>query len=91
MPMQLGIKNLINRISTINKAKAVSDEKLSETYWKVFSAATFFLLLLILYQTTLTIDALITFRVIDNFVHGYGLRWNIAERVQAYTNPLWML
>ena len=89
--MQLGIKNLINRISTINKAKAVSDEKLSETYWKVFSAATFFLLLLILYQTTLTIDALITFRVIDNFVHGYGLRWNIAERVQAYTNPLWML
>ena len=36
-------------------------------------------------------DAYITFRVVDNFVNGYGLRWNIAERVQAYTHPLWML
>ena len=36
-------------------------------------------------------DAFITFRVVDNFVHGYGLRWNVFERVQSYTNPLWML
>ena len=35
-------------------------------------------------------DAYITLRTIDNFVHGFGLRWNIAERVQAYTHPLWM-
>lgn len=35
-------------------------------------------------------DAYITFRVVDNFVNGYGLRWNLAERVQAYTNPLWL-
>jgi arabinofuranosyltransferase len=35
-------------------------------------------------------DAFITFRVVDNFVNGYGLRWNVAERVQVYTNPLWM-
>jgi arabinofuranosyltransferase len=35
-------------------------------------------------------DAYITFRTIDNFIHGYGLRWNVAERVQAYTHPLWM-
>jgi arabinofuranosyltransferase len=35
-------------------------------------------------------DAYITFRVVDNFVNGYGLRWNIDERVQAYTHPLWM-
>ncbi|MCX6552082.1 MAG: hypothetical protein NTY02_13965, partial [Acidobacteria bacterium] len=35
-------------------------------------------------------DAYITFRVSDNLIHGYGLRWNVAERVQAYTNPLWM-
>ncbi len=38
-----------------------------------------------------TADAFITFRVVDNFVHGDGLRWNIAERVQVYTHPLWML
>src|SRR5262245_28918127 len=36
-------------------------------------------------------DAYITLRTVDNFVHGYGLRWNIDERVQVYTHPLWML
>jgi arabinofuranosyltransferase len=36
-------------------------------------------------------DAYITLRTVDNFVHGHGLRWNVAERVQAYTHPLWML
>jgi arabinofuranosyltransferase len=35
-------------------------------------------------------DVYITLRTVDNFVHGYGLRWNIAERVQSYTHPLWM-
>ena len=32
-----------------------------------------------------------TFRTVDNFVHGYGLIWNVSMRVQAYSNPLWML
>jgi len=36
-------------------------------------------------------DAFITFRTLDNLFHGYGLTWNITERVQAYTHPLWML
>jgi arabinofuranosyltransferase len=36
-------------------------------------------------------DAFITFRVIDNALHGWGLRWNVAERVQVYTHPLWLL
>jgi arabinofuranosyltransferase len=36
-------------------------------------------------------DAFITFRTVDNFVNGYGLTWNPVERVQGYTNPLWML
>jgi arabinofuranosyltransferase len=35
-------------------------------------------------------DAYITFRTVDNFLNGYGLRWNVANRVQAYTHPLWM-
>jgi len=33
-------------------------------------------------------DAYITFRTIDNLVHGYGLRWNVDERVQAFTHPV---
>lgn len=36
-------------------------------------------------------DAYITFRVIENFFAGYGLRWNTHERVQVYTHPLWLL
>ncbi len=36
-------------------------------------------------------DAFITFRVIDNWANGYGLRWNVVERVQVFTHPLWML
>ena len=35
-------------------------------------------------------DAYITFRVVDNAVAGLGLTWNPAERVQAYTHPLWL-
>lgn len=35
-------------------------------------------------------DAYITFRTVENFVTGFGLTWNPAERVQAYTHPLWM-
>lgn len=34
-------------------------------------------------------DAFITFRVIDNVLHGLGPVWNPGERVQAYTHPLW--
>ena len=36
-------------------------------------------------------DAFITLRVVRNLLHGYGLRWNGAERVQAFTNPLWLM
>jgi arabinofuranosyltransferase len=36
-------------------------------------------------------DAFITFRVVNNALDGYGLRWNAAERVQTYTHPLWMV
>jgi arabinofuranosyltransferase len=35
-------------------------------------------------------DAYITYRTVDNFINGYGLRWNPAERVQTYTHPLWL-
>jgi len=35
-------------------------------------------------------DAYITMRTVDNFTHGYGLVYNIGERVQSYTHPLWL-
>ena len=36
-------------------------------------------------------DAYITLRTVDNFVNGFGLRWNVVERVQAFTHPAWLM
>ncbi len=36
-------------------------------------------------------DALITLRTVLNVTHGYGLVYNITERVQTFTHPLWVL
>lgn len=47
-------------------------------------------LLTILRTAWISDDAMITMRTVLNFEHGYGLRFNIDERVQAYTHPLWM-
>ncbi|NTV62034.1 MAG: hypothetical protein HGA65_00655 [Oscillochloris sp.] len=49
------------------------------------------LLLLSLKNAWFSDDGLITFRTVINVVNGYGLTWNIDERVQVYTHPLWML
>ena len=55
----------------------------------VFSFVVFIYILFI--NAWVVDDAYITFRTVDNFLHGYGLRWNVDERVQVYTHPLWML
>lgn len=36
-------------------------------------------------------DIYITFRTVEQFWAGNGLVWNLGERVQAYTHPLWLL
>jgi arabinofuranosyltransferase len=36
-------------------------------------------------------DSYIAWRAMDNLVHGRGFRWNLYDRVQVYTNPLWVL
>jgi len=35
-------------------------------------------------------DAFIFFKYVDNFVNGHGLVFNIGERVEGYTAPLWV-
>ncbi len=54
------------------------------------AAALLFYLVVVVRRAWLGDDAYITFRTVDNFVNGYGLTWNIDERVQAYTHALWM-
>lgn len=45
---------------------------------------------LIVYTAWVSDDAFITFRSIENWIHGYGLAFNIGERVQTFTHPLWL-
>jgi hypothetical protein len=35
-------------------------------------------------------DAMISMRYAYNLAHGNGLVWNLGERVQGFTNPLWV-
>jgi arabinofuranosyltransferase len=44
----------------------------------------------VVWRAWVTDDAFITLRTVDNALNGHGLRWNVVERVQAYTHPLWM-
>lgn len=61
----------------------------SDIYWLV--AALSLVGIVLLRTAWLAEDAFITFRTVDNWVNGYGLTWNVAERVQTYSHPLWML
>lgn len=64
--------------------------RLSENRIAVWLSVTIFAVVL-LRTAWLCDDAYITLRTIDNFVHGLGLTWNAAERVQTFTHPLWLL
>jgi arabinofuranosyltransferase len=59
----------------------------SRASWAVLTV----LVALILAPAWVCDDAYITMRTVDNAVNGFGLRWNVAERVQTYTHPLWMM
>ena len=45
----------------------------------------------IAYTAWVSDDGYITFRSIENWFHGYGLVFNVGERVQTFTHPLWLL
>jgi len=46
---------------------------------------------LIVYTAWVSDDGIITFRSIENWINGYGLVFNVGERVQTFTHPLWLL
>lgn len=59
--------------------------------WAAIAAGAGVVVLAALCAAWVSEDAFITYRVIQNWIDGYGLRWNVDERVQVYTHPLWML
>lgn len=57
--------------------------------WALYASVVAAFLWLVIRDAWLCDDAFITFRVVDNFHNGFGLRWNVVDRVQVFTHPLW--
>jgi arabinofuranosyltransferase len=57
--------------------------------WAVFTTVIAIFAWLVIRDAWLCDDAFITFRVVDNFHNDFGLRWNVIDRVQVFTHPLW--
>ena len=55
----------------------------------ILAALVFLTLVMVVRLAWISDDALITVRCILNMLHGYGPVFNIDERVQAFTHPLW--
>jgi len=55
------------------------------------SCLTLLFFVVLLRTAWLSDDSLISLRTVLNFSHGFGLTFNIDERVQTFTHPLWLL
>jgi arabinofuranosyltransferase len=83
--MTTGVLNVARRVFLSGR-----DRWSAPSRWMVLAAVTGFAVVATM-NAWLSDDAFVTLRTVDNFVHGFGLRWNVGERVQAYTHPLWLL
>ncbi len=80
-------------LSSLSTAHERHPQQFGDTRGVIWTVTLLFLVLAlaVLVRTAWVCDdAYITFRVADNFVHGYGLRWNVDERVAVFTHPLWL-
>jgi arabinofuranosyltransferase len=59
--------------------------------WLVIAGGLAAMLVILIRTAWMSDDAYITMRTVDNFVNGLGLRWNVAERVQSFTHPAWLI
>jgi arabinofuranosyltransferase len=69
-----------------------STQELSSSLWgrAVLAAALSFYVFIVYRTAWVSDDAFISLRTVSNFLNGYGLRWNVDERVQTFTHPLWL-
>jgi len=61
-----------------------------DTVFSIRTLVTLFYAFILIKTAWMCDDAFITMRTVDNFVHGLGLTWNVGERVQSFTHPLWL-
>ena len=68
-----------------------SNDATPSTLRRVLGSIATLVYLAILFRTAwISDDAAITLRTVLNVTHGFGLTFNIAERVQTFTHPLWL-
>src|SRR5207247_3964748 len=56
----------------------------------LFALVTLVFLAVLIRTAWMSDDGAITLRTVLNVTHGFGLRFNVAERVQTFTHPLWL-
>lgn len=67
---------------------------LNNTSWKdalLVSALALITVAVVYRYAWVSEDSFITFRYVSNTLHGFGPVFNVGERVQGYTHPLWFI
>lgn len=71
-------------------AKAAATSRIDTRAWWPAGLLLLALAVVLLLSAWLCDDAYITFRSVENLLAGNGPRWNVLDRVQSFTHPLWM-
>src|SRR5215471_1390390 len=72
------------------EVRTVQSRRSTDGATLIIATAVALLVISLVRTAWLSDDAYITFRTADNIIHGYGPVWNVDERVQTYTHPLWL-
>lgn len=74
---------------------------LKKHFFPILLGGYFVYLILLIYRTSFVIDGVRYFSLVDDmmismkyaklFAEGHGLVWNIGDRVEGFTNPLWTM
>ena len=82
----------------VERSKPFPSHTFNKAFWKdafLVSALVFALALItvvaVFKVAWVSEDSFITFRYVSNALHGFGPVFNIGERVQGYTHPLWFV
>ena len=75
----------------LNSTTIISSLKTDIPFWVLRILVLLIISYVIIVFAWIGDDAQITLRQVWNFVNGHGITFNISDRVQAFTHPLWFL
>ena len=77
--------------TTLSNSSSVSLRKLSWPEFLFAAAVALLVTTVVWHYAWLSDDSFITLRYVSNTLMGYGPVFNVGERVQGYTHPLWFV